>query len=124
MKPTTLPLKAPKLLQVDVPAELSATDLRSAATALDDLVDDVYANTLSGVDRAALLDVAGWLRRAAKLAEPRDMRDWDAIQVVREEREVRAANQFVSARHGVSEGTVREASFARQIDRSKRRIVR
>lgn len=119
VKPKRLALP---LVSVSVPPELSSSDLRSAASALDDLCDDLYRNGLSGAERMALADVAVWLRRAAKEVEPRDLADWDAVQAVREDRETRAANQLVACRHGVGEATVREASAAARI--AKRRIVR
>lgn len=112
------------VLSVDVPAELSGHDLRQAALTLDDIVEDAIPNTLSRADRAALADVAAWLRNAAKGVDPRDVADWDTVLAVREERETRATNQLVASHYGVSEATVREASMSRRIDRSKRRIVR
>lgn len=126
MKPNVARLKAkgPSPVNVEVPAVLCAADLRSAATALEDLVEDTYQNTLSACDRLALTEVAGWLRRTAKATDPRDVADWDAVLALREDRETRAANQLVASRYGVSEATIREASFARQNDRSRRRIVR
>ena len=116
--------RAMPALHVEVPAELSSHDLRQAALALDDIVEDVLANTLSRGDRHALADVAGWLRKAAKAVDPRDVADWDTVLAVREERDTRGANQLAASKYGVGEATVREASFARQMDRSKRRIVR
>lgn len=123
-KPIVLKAKRPavQLTKVDVSAEISAADMRYAATALDDLCDDVYPNSLGGADRITLADVATWLRAAAKVVEPRDIDDWDTVQAVRESRETRAANQLVASRYGVGEATVREASAAHRI--AKRRIVR
>lgn len=123
---THLKSKRPALptVQVDVPSELSANDLRSAATALEDLVEEVYPNTLAAVDRVVLAEVAAWLRRAAKIAEPRDIADWDTVQAIREDREQRHANQFAASRYGVGEATMREASLGKRMDRSRRRIVR
>lgn len=116
--------RAQPTLHVEVPAELSGHDLRQAAMALDDIIEDVLPNTLARSDRHALADVAAWLRKAAKDVDPRDVADWDTVLAVREERDTRSSNQLVAGRYGVGEATVREASFARQMDRSKRRIVR
>lgn len=123
-KPPSRPKRTIAALHVDVPAELSGHDLRQAALALDDIVEDVLPNTLSRGDRHALADVAAWLRKAAKAVDPRDVADWDTVVAVREERDTRSSNQLAASRYGVGEATVREASFARQMDRSKRRIVR
>lgn len=111
-------------VQVDVPSELSALDLRSAATALEDLVEEVYPNSLGSIDRVVLAEVATWLRRAAKIAEPRDIADWDTVQAIREDREQRSTNQVAASRYGVGEATMREASLGKRMDRSRRRIVR
>jgi len=124
MQAAQLKAKALPKIQVEVPAEVCAADLRSAATALEDLAEDTYPNTLASVDRMVLLDIAGWLRRASKTVEPRDVADWEAVQAFRIDREERASDQLVASRYGVGEATVREASFARHTERSKRRIVR
>lgn len=123
-KPIVVKAKRPavQLAKVDVSAEISASDMRHAATALDDICDDVYSNSLGGADRIALADVAAWLRATAKVVEPRDIADWDTVQAIREDRETRAANQLVASRHGVGEATVRAASSANR--NAKRRIVR
>lgn len=116
--------KAQQKLTVEVEEALSSDDLRSAATALDDLVEDVIPNTLANLERAILSDVAGWLRAVAKRVEPRDVADWDAVRATREEREARATNQSIASERAVGEATIRAASIAKAIDRSKRRIVR
>ena len=118
------PIQLAKPVLAEVPPTLSADDLRSAAMALDDLWEDVIPNTLRAAERSALMEVAAWLRQAAKVVEPRDVLSWDAIQAMREDRETRGANQLLAGRYGVGEATAREASMSRRIDRSKRRIVR
>ena len=111
-------------IHVEVPNELSAHDLRQAALALYDVVEDVLPNTLAYGERVALADVAAWLQGAAKVVDPRDAADWDTVLAVRESREQRDATLLYSARYGVSEASMREATRARQIDASRRRIVR
>lgn len=116
--------RAVELLRVEVPPELSAHDLRQAALALYDVVEDVVPNTLAYGDRVALADVAAWLQVAAKSTDYRDAADWETVLAVRESREQRDATLLHSARYGVSEASMREATRARQIDASRRRIVR
>lgn len=116
--------KTKEKLSVEVDEALSSDDLRWAATALDDLIEDVIPNTMPNLERAILADVSGWLRLVAKRVEPRDMADWDAIRSNRAEREARSHDQLVASQFALGEATVRAASVARRIDRSRRRIVR
>lgn len=121
---TTVKKKLATDCLVPVPDTLCSDDLTRTASILDDLAEDAIGNQLPNSERAAIAEVAAWLRRAAKAVEPRDLSDWDAVLALRDEREARFTNQRVAGHFGVGEATVRQASFARQLDRSKRRIVR
>lgn len=113
-------------VSIAVPIQVSSDDMRAAASALDDLVEDTVPNTLTDVERGVLTDVAAWLRRSAKIVEPRDTQNWDVIRALRDDRETRAQNQRIASRHGVSEGSVRDASPERDARKSARivRVIR